>query len=211
MAFDKYKDSAWQEIEDSVRKYESSAWEDCEFVRREESSAWIDIWPTALGMEEYRNTLKSLTKTSANYSEQEEYSHKAWNVTSQNISTGMVQYYAEGEFVNPTITIDCELLLSYISTSTHYVNGSVGYLYTKSGSTSIGVGTLVSFDVATGDSAKVTKKLTGTFTRIGLSITFPDLYGRADDGASINHLFTLKEFTIDGEVCIPSKNCVFSS
>lgn len=44
MAFDKYKNGAWQEPEDSVRRYESGAWVECDNAKRYKNGAWEEIW-----------------------------------------------------------------------------------------------------------------------------------------------------------------------
>lgn len=44
MAFDKYKDGAWQEPEDAVKRYADGAWEECEFAKRYISGAWQEVW-----------------------------------------------------------------------------------------------------------------------------------------------------------------------
>lgn len=44
MAFNKYKNGAWQEPEDSVRRYENGAWTECESAKSYKSSAWEEVW-----------------------------------------------------------------------------------------------------------------------------------------------------------------------
>ena len=44
MAFDKYKNGAWQEPEEAVRRYENGAWVDCENAKRYISGAWEEVW-----------------------------------------------------------------------------------------------------------------------------------------------------------------------
>ena len=44
MAFDKYKNAAWQEPEEGVRRYDASAWTNCEAAKRYKNSAWEEVW-----------------------------------------------------------------------------------------------------------------------------------------------------------------------
>lgn len=53
MAFDKYKNGAWQEPEDSVRRYEKGAWVDCDTAKRYKNGAWEEVWSNAKRMSVY--------------------------------------------------------------------------------------------------------------------------------------------------------------
>lgn len=47
MAFDKYKDGAWQEPESGVKRYADGAWQDCESAKRYVDGAWQEVWTAA--------------------------------------------------------------------------------------------------------------------------------------------------------------------
>lgn len=44
MAFNKYKDGAWQEPESGVKRYADGAWTDCESAKRYKDGAWTEVW-----------------------------------------------------------------------------------------------------------------------------------------------------------------------
>ena len=48
MAFNKYKNGAWQEPEDSVRRYENGAWTDCDSAKRYTNGAWTEVWSNGI-------------------------------------------------------------------------------------------------------------------------------------------------------------------
>jgi hypothetical protein len=44
MAFDKYKNGAWQEPEDSAYRYSNGAWQEAEAAYRNINGAWQEVW-----------------------------------------------------------------------------------------------------------------------------------------------------------------------
>lgn len=167
MAFDKYKNGAWMEPESGVRKYEASAWVDCDFARRYKSNAWEDVWTNAKVLPMISRT----TKTGCFYAN-EHWDGDCWFMAVDD--AGYVLLAIDGTFTNPTISFVYEGGLSYT-----LADGTIRYLaagyvraYGITSGGSVNESNYVNVGSASGSSdyeyAEFT--LSGTYQRIGIKI-----------------------------------------
>ena len=180
MAFDKYKDGAWMEPEDSVRKNVSGAWEDCDSAKRVIDGAWAEVWANVKYMIEKSNTItKGILQidneglTFYHYKIMDsEYGYGSQS------GGGTIVFYLDGEWTNPTISFDW--MGGFIHKSTNnWVRisaGSISYYARKKDGTEVTgqlvstVGSTVTGTSVSDEYGSYSDELTGEFDRLGLSI-----------------------------------------
>lgn len=112
MAFDKYKDGAWQEPEEHVSRYDESNgyWVECESAKRYKNDAWTEIWANFKWFSLLSNTID----TGACYLNNEGTLIDLYKIMGyQNdkmygtiSGDGKMILYLDGEWTNPTISFN---------------------------------------------------------------------------------------------------------
>ena len=191
MAFDKYKDGAWMEPEDSVRRDEDGAWEDCDSATRVIDGAWAEVWANIKYMIEKSNGItKGFLEINDNGVEFAFYRMQdAEAGYGSQSGGGTIVFYLDGEFTNPNISFDWEggFIKRQSLTSEDWSRssaGSIKYYARKTDGTEV-TGNLVStigstvVDVNVSDEVGAySGELTGEFNRLGLSIYITSLGGQ---------------------------------
>ena len=203
--FDKYKNGAWQEPENTVQRNASGAWTECEFARREISGAWENVWEAIQYMSELNYSLPSgsivgyISSTSA-----DKEGWAIWYFESGDTDGGSVTYYIDGEFTNPSISFDYDGFFGYMNNGTQSYS-SVGSLdiYTRStGGAENYTKTLDTIRVTEGYESYSTT-LNGIFNRVGFRFKFQNW--NVSTNMSPQYLFNIYNILIDGKDCIPAK------
>lgn len=203
--FDKYSNGAWEEPEDTVKRYASGAWEEAESAKRYVSGAWTEVWENIKKMLELNNTLPSgaITGHIADTGNGEGWA--IWYFDGGDNDGGSVTYYLDGDFVNPTISFSYDGWFGYTPNGS-YIQAQVGKLdvYTR---TTDGTESYPTAD----NSVKVTEgqksystTLSGTFNRVGFRFTFTN-WGSGVDTYEPQYLFNIYNILIDGKECLPTK------
>jgi hypothetical protein len=130
-----------------------------------------------------------------------QYSKTMASGTGSMAGGGTMVFCAEGEWVNPTITFNYEGSFMYESSTNTYVAGNAGSIslyHRVKGASSAGTTTVLSkvgktgtnnFDV---DSGTVSKTLSGTFDRLGISVTVPTYSGNYSFATLILYISDVK-------------------
>lgn len=213
MSFDKYKDGAWMEPEDSVKRYSNGAWVDCESAKRYKDGAWTEIWANVKIMTQTSNTIANgilqilddgLT---FNYFKWKDYYAGTWYGTQE--GGGTINFVLDGSWVNPTLSFDWQggfiYKTSQDGTTWNRVSSGEISIYTKpadggAGSSTIvvpTVGSTVSAANSVSDeSGSFTRTIYGTFSRIGIGI-----YVSSFAGDFYNSAMTMivKNFLVNGQ------------
>ena len=204
MAFDKYKDGAWQEPDDTVKRYADGAWQEAESAKRYISGAWTEVWEAIKYMSQMNNTLPSgsiVGAVTGGDSDREGWA--IWFFEGDN-DGGSVTYFLDGEFVNPSISFDYDGFFSFTPNGT-LTYSSVGklevYTRTADGTESYTIADNSVEKVEGVDSFSTT--LNGTFNRVGFRFTFTNWNVSAD--MTPQYLFNIWNIVIDGKDCLPSK------
>jgi len=206
--FDKNSNGAWQEPEDTVRKYELGAWEECEFARRVISGAWENVWEAIRYMSQMNNTLKSGTIVGyvQGTSSGKNDGWGIWYFESGNTGSGSVTYYLDGDFTNPTISFDYDgFFSSLIGGEFRYASVGSLEVYTRTTSGSESYASAVSSINVPDGHQNYSTTLNGTFNRVGFRFKFQNWNVGSD--MSPQYLFNIYNILIDGKDCIPSKEC----
>lgn len=176
MAFDKYANGAWQEPEDTVRKYSNGAWEEAESAKRYISGAWEEIW-SSLKFTGSTHTTKTGFGGLSNGGECLFYMAEQ--------DGGYVDVWADGEFVNPTVTATIDGYCWVFDRNQAISTGTFGFFADSTYSAVEGVNT----------DTPITKTFTfsGTFSKVGFRINFTNWQ------VNSSSTFTLHEFTINGK------------
>lgn len=154
-------------------------------VRIHNGSTWVDVWNSITYMSLISN---SITKgmLSINSADAIQFSKTAGGSMSTMAGGGTLVFSAEGEWVNPTITFNYEGGLLYEVSSGTYATttaGSISLYHRVKGSSSasttavvpkVGTDAINNFYL---DVGTVNKTLSGTYDRLGLSITIPAYNG----------------------------------
>ena len=150
-------------------------------VRIHNGTSWVDAW----------SSLKIMTLLSKNFTTGQGYTRdngKAYSIDKimfgSDIGTisgsGTIVLYLDGEWVNPTISFSYFGGFLYIVNDMYYLRsaGSIAAYHRVKGATSAGtttimstIGTNKSDSYLNHDGGDVSKTLTGTYDRLGLSIT----------------------------------------
>lgn len=178
MAFDKYKDGAWQEPEDTVKRYADGAWTECEFAKRYISGAWEEIW-SALKFTGATHT----TTTGFGGLSTGSGGDCLFYLATQD--SGYVEVWTEGEFVNPTVTASIDGYCWVTAQSTAVSTGQFSFFADSTYSTAESVNTETAITK--------THTFSGTFSKVGFRIKFSNWQVES------NSTFSLYEFTIDGK------------
>lgn len=192
MAFDKYKDGAWTEPEESVKRYSNGAWVDCDTAKRYIDGAWTEVWANVKIMTELSN---DITKGILDVTEEGlkitffKYMDYFTNWYGTIEGGGTITFYLDGNWTNPTFSFDWEGGFTYktgkdATTWNRVSAGSISlYSRTTSGNVSTTkvvdpVGSTVaasnSVDTETGH---YEGSLTGTFNRLGISFYISSFSG----------------------------------
>lgn len=208
MAFDKYKDGAWQEPEDTVRRYANGAWDECESAKRYVSGAWEEIWVAMQYMAQLNNTLPSGVIAGYITGASIDKGWGIWYFESGSTGSGSVTYYLEGDFVSPTISFDYDGFFSYTNGSGEKVYASVGKvdLYERLTDGVEIYTTLLSSIKVTDGYKSYSSGSYNTVNRIGIRFTFSN-YGLSSS-LSPQYLFNIYNILIDGKQCLPSSDCI---
>ena len=154
-------------------------------VRIHNGSAWIDVWSSIKIMALISN---SITKgmLSINDANALQFSKTMASGTGTLAGGGTLVFSVDGEWVNPTVSFDYQGGLLYEASSGVYATttaGSVSIYHRAKGSTSAGTTSVLSrvgadltnnFDLEVG---RASKTLSGTYDKLGLSITIPTYNG----------------------------------
>ena len=204
MAFDKYKDGAWMEPEDSVRKNITGVWEDCDSVKRLIDGAWTEVWANIRYMIEKSNTItKGFLDINNDGNEFAFYRMQDVEVGYGSQSGGgTIIFYLDGSWTNPNISFDWEggFIKKQSLTSDKWSRGTAGsiqYYARKTDGTEV-TGNLVQTVGSTLVDTNVMDEygsyngdLTGEFDRLGISI-YISSYG----GQYYNSTTTMKIYNL---------------
>ena len=154
-------------------------------VRIHNGSAWVDVWSAVKFMSLISNTVtKGMLAINSEIAMQ--FGKSMASGTGTMTGGGTLVFCAEGEWVNPTITFDYDGSFMYESSANTYYSttaGSISLYHRIKGATSAGTTQVLSkigkegvnnFDV---DAGTVSKTLSGTYDRLGISVTIPSYNG----------------------------------
>lgn len=200
MAFDKYKNNAWQEPETGLKRYQSGAWNLCDFAKRYKNSAWEEVWTNVKLMTYFYRT----TKTGYFNSAESKY-EMTWIAAVDD--PGCIIFAAEGNFVDPVIAFDyMGSLTSFTSNGQKFWNTGVAYTYARTTNGSETTGDYVDLGSTTGSTEGVCSyPFKGNFNRVGVKVQLynrnisPDAYNGFVNAAMI----FIKNITINGDPYIP--------
>lgn len=110
MAFDKYKDGAHMEPENTVGKHIDGAWEDCEAAKRVKDGAWAEVWANIKWLTKLSNNITAGMCTVSEGGLEIEFFKfmDAANGYGTISGGGTMVLYLDGEWTNPTISFDFE-------------------------------------------------------------------------------------------------------
>lgn len=202
MAFDKYKDGAWQEPETTVSRYDKTNgyWTDCEAAKRIVDGAWSEIWANIKYMIQLSNSVTKGILTiddkglEFDYFRHMGYYSNKWYGSQS--GGGAIVFYLDGEWTDPTISFDWSggFINRNTDTSTwtrisagqikiySRAIGSTEQVYTTAVQT---VGSMISnASFVEEEDGSYTGTLTGTFDRIGLSLNIAGYSGNYDSSST---------------------------
>lgn len=196
MSFDKYKDAAWMEPEDTVQRYEAEAWTDCDTAKRYKSEAWEEVWANTklLDCEETMSTAMMFANA--------KWEDNIWMWAEDD--GGYIYFFVDGEFTDPTISFVYEGGLQYYASdgTMRYAPACNMYIFAV---TSSGVDSkypTISVGSATGlaEPTSYSNTLTGTFSRVGIMVDFHN-WNISPDGQGWQAWNTayLSKILIDGQ------------
>lgn len=154
-------------------------------VRIHNGSAWVDVWTAITYMSLISNSV-SRGMVAINDANGMQYSKTMASGTGSMAGGGTLVFCAEGEWINPTMTFDYDGSFIYESSTNTYVSataGSISLYHRVKGASSAGTTQVLSkigkegvnnFDV---DIGTVSKTLSGTYDRLGISVTIPTYNG----------------------------------
>lgn len=176
--FDKNYNGAWQEPEDTVRKYSNGAWEEAESAKRYISGAWEEIW-SSLKFTGSKHT----TTTGFGGLSNDSGGECLFYLATQD--GGYVEVWADGEFVNPTVTATIDGYCWVFDQNRAISTGQFSFFADSTYSTAEGVNAE--------EPITKTHSFSGTFSKVGFRINFSNWQVES------NSTFTLHEFTINGK------------
>lgn len=196
MAFDKYKNSAWMEPEDTVKRYEASAWTEADTAKRYKNSAWEEVWANTKLLE-FTHTMSVACMIANDKWDDDIY---MWAED----DGGYMLFYIEGNFVNPTISFVYEggLMRILANGNAQYLEAATISTYTTTSSGSISEGNTVKVGSSSGftDPTQASFTLNGTFTKVGIKVKFHNWNISPDStGFPVNYTAYLSYILIDGQ------------
>lgn len=208
MAFDKYKNGAWQEPESGVRRYDTdkTAWVDCESAKRYVDGAWKEVWSAMKCMKE----LYCSSDITAYYLQSSSKGKYGWSVNFANTpNADYATYYLEGEFVNPTFSFEYEgaAWLTEPNGDVAYRPAGKLYVYTR---TTDGTEEYTAVSTSLGttsgpESGTYDKALSGAYDRIGFKVVASPAYSSSVD---VTKYIDISYPYIDGKLALPGKECI---
>ena len=184
MAFDKYKDGAWMEPEDAVRRYDTAkaTWVECDKAQRNKDGAWQEVWSA---IDVMRVNACTLTNGNIDISDdKQKFSFDKFEDIGQQYGSlsgdGYIEFVIEGAWTNPKVSILWQGGTNFWDSTTTYcyglVAGSVGmWAETSTGSRQThgavnigeghgGMSGMLLYD------GTIDKTFSGNIARIGLKI-----------------------------------------
>ena len=169
-------------------------------VRIHNGSSWVDVWTsmklmTLLSNNITKGTLYAYDDGSMGYSK------SMFGGSGSMSGGGTMIFYIDGEWTNPTITFDYDGNYMYEASSGNYLAGSAGSIsiyHRVKGASSAGTTSVLSkigTDISVNDGVErgsASKTLSGTYDRIGLSITIPSYSGSYSYAVLSLHIRELK-------------------
>lgn len=164
MAFDKYKNGAWTEPEDSVRRYDkaSGTWVECDNAKRYKDGAWQDVWTGMKTMTVLSSSLTNGTfdisddKTKLSWSAFEDFQQQVGSLS----CSGYIELVLEGEWMaGTTVSFDwyggANWWNDTITKCTHRNAGAVTlrYGYRSSNNGNLYYGNIITTDIYESKSA----------------------------------------------------------
>jgi len=158
-------------------------------------------------MKELANTL---TVAEAAYGFSSSHDYQLWSVSGDENDGGVVTYYLEGDFTNPTFSFEYDGWYNYetASGSDRYVSaGKIDrYLRTKSGTESY-YEIVSSVNTVDTDTQSYSSQIQGEYDRVGIRIDLASWSG-ADSGKYLFYDISFWNLRIDGKECLPSADCI---
>jgi hypothetical protein len=184
--------SEWTDIKSVMCPAVNGVRREAESVRIHNGTSWVEVW----------SNLKIMTLLSKNFTTGQGYTRdggKAYSIDkimfgsgNGTISgSGSITMYLEGEFVNPTISFYYFGGFMYVVNNMYYLRsaGSISAYHRVKGATSAGTTTIMSSigetksgEYLNHDGGDVSKTLTGTYDRLGLTITVSGYTGTFENG-----------------------------
>ena len=208
MAFDKYKNGAWQEPEEGARRHESGAWNNCEFAKRHKNGAWEEVWADL----KFMTYIKRTTSTGALLSPQN-WGDRLWMTAVDD--SGYIRFGADDTFANPTVTFDYYGSYHYCPESGKQQYLTSGYLKVfaeKSDGSSV-YGPSITVGSANGPGeGSYSYSFSGNFVRVGIEASFAN-YNLSPDpttgGINANYLF-VGNILINGRKYVGGKSIEYN-
>lgn len=169
-------------------------------VRIHNGTTWVDVWTSMKLMTLLSN---SITKGTLYAYEDGSmgYNKSMFGGSGSMSGGGTMVFYLDGEWVNPTITFDYDGNYMYEASSGNYIAGSAGSIaiyHRVKGASSAGTTSVLSkigTDISINDGVErgtISKTLSGTYNRLGLSITIPSYSGSYSYAVLALHIRELK-------------------
>lgn len=208
--FDKYKDGAWQEPENTVQRYAAGAWTECEAAHRNINGAWEEVWSAIDVMYVYSCSLTNgqieikNRKRSFCFDMYEDREQQYGSLT----CSGSIMFVIDGNWVNPTFSFDWFGGMNYCNnTYSQFFQsdmGTIGMSYRKANGSIITNGNAVKVGGQERDSSgwclsygSQSWKITDTVSQLRIVFTpRSDLTGTYWNGGAECEIYNVK---IDGE------------
>ena len=190
MAFEKKKDGAWMEPEETVERYDkgSGYWVECEMAERVKNGAWEEVWANL----KWLTLLSNSITVGACYVEDEnmtlrflkDMAYVSGNYSGSIAGAGTMVLYVDGKWTNPNISFDYSGGFTFVESGTYY-STSAGEISVYCRTTD---GTVVTKEAVKqvgeayeGDTwgtyeGRYEGTIEGTFNRLGLSIYVAGYY-----------------------------------
>ena len=185
MAVKVYKNNTWVDVQGVKCPTVNGVRSDAQAVRVYRGGAWVDVWTSMKMMTLLSNSISKGTL----YVYDDggiQFAKSMMSGTGSIAGGGTMVFYLDGEWVNPTITFDYAGNYMYEVSNGNYVAGSAGSIsiyHRVKGATSAGTTTVLSkvgTDISINDGVErgtASKTLSGTYDRLGISITIPSYSG----------------------------------
>ena len=176
MAFDKYVNGAWKEA-DTSHRYTNGAWQEIDSAKRYVSGAWTEIW----------NSMKftgstHTTKTGFGGLSSGSGGESLFYMAEQD--GGYVEVWANGNFVNPTLTATIDGYCWVYAQDRAISTGEFSFFANSTYSSTVGVNAE--------EPITQTHTFSGTFSKVGFRIKFSNW--QVDSSST----FSLYSFNVNG-------------
>lgn len=207
--FDKYKNGAWQEPENTVQRYANGAWQEAEASYRNINGAWEEVWSAIDVMYVYSCSLTNGTIEIAN--KKRSFCFDRFEDKEQQYGSlsggGSIVFAIDGNWTNPKFTFDWNGGLNYCNnTYSQFFQGIMGTIsisYKNASGSVITSGNVINVGGQYTDSSgwalsygSSSTTLSGTISQIRITFSPKDLTSTYWNGGMECEIYNVK---IDGE------------